>query len=61
LKAIIAAHARAAKTDTELRLVAPAVLRILTIVGVDQLIPIYPTLEAALAEPDTGSVTGGGE
>jgi hypothetical protein len=37
------------------------VLRILTIVGVDQLIPIYPTLEAALAEPDTGSVTGGGE
>ena len=49
LKAIITAHSRAAETDTQLRLVATTVLRILTIVGVDQLIPIYPTLEAALA------------
>ena len=48
LKAIIAAHAQAAETGTELRLVATAVLRIMTIVGIDQLIPIYPTLEAAL-------------
>ena len=48
LKAIIAAHARAAETGTQLRLVATAVLRIITIVGIDQLIPIYPTLEAAL-------------
>ena len=50
LKAIIAAHAQAAETGTELRLVATAVLRIMTIVGIDQLIPIYPTLEAALTE-----------
>jgi hypothetical protein len=26
------------------------VVRILTLVGVDQLMPIYPTLEAALAD-----------
>lgn len=50
LKSIIAAHARAAETGTQLRLVATAVLRIITIVGIDQLIPIYPTLEAALTE-----------
>ena len=48
LKSIIAAHARAAETGTQLRLVATAVLRIITIVGIDQLIPIYPTMEAAL-------------
>ena len=48
LKAVIAAHAQAAKTGTELRLVATMVLRIMTIVGIDQLIPIYPTLDAAL-------------
>lgn len=47
--AIIAAHQQAAAAGTELRLVATAVLRILTIVGVDQLVPIYPDLEAALA------------
>jgi hypothetical protein len=39
-----------AETGTQLRLVATAVLRIITIVGIDQLIPIYPTLEAALTE-----------
>jgi anti-sigma B factor antagonist len=49
VQAIIDTHNRAAATHTQLRLVAAAVLRILTIVGVDQLIPIYPTLEAALA------------
>ena len=46
--AIIAAQKQATVTGTQLRLVATAVLRILTLVGVDQLIPIYPTLEAAL-------------
>lgn len=46
--AIVAAHQQAAATGTELRLVATAVLSILTLVGVDQLIPIYPTLDAAL-------------
>jgi anti-anti-sigma factor len=51
VKAIIAAYRQAAAKGTELRLVATAVLRILTVVGVHQLIPIYPTLEAALAGP----------
>ena len=51
LKAIIAAHTRATNAGTQLRLVATAVLRIITIVGIDQLIPVYPTLEAALTEP----------
>jgi anti-sigma B factor antagonist len=50
LKAIIAAHTQATKGGTQLRLVATAVLRIVTIVGIDQLIPVYPTLEAALSE-----------
>jgi len=49
VQAIIGAYRQAAADGTELRLVATAVLRILTIVGVGQLIPIYPTLEAALA------------
>lgn len=49
VQAIIATYRQATATGTELRLVATAVLRILTLTGVDQLIPIYPTLEAALA------------
>jgi anti-sigma B factor antagonist len=47
--AIVAAHQRAAANGTGLRLVATEVLHILTVVGVDQLIPVYPDLEAALA------------
>ena len=47
--AIIAAYKQATVTDTQLRLVAPAVMRILTLVGVGQLVPLYPTLDAALA------------
>jgi anti-sigma B factor antagonist len=47
--AIIAAYRQATAAGTELRIVATAVLRILTLVGVDQLVPIYPTLDAALA------------
>jgi anti-anti-sigma factor len=49
VQAIVAAYRQAAATGTGLRLVAPAVLHILTVIGVDQLIPIYPDLEAALA------------
>jgi anti-sigma B factor antagonist len=48
--AIIAAYRQAAANGTQLRLVATAVLRVLTLVGAGQLIPIYPTLEAALAQ-----------
>ena len=46
-------HARnqGAATRTALRLVATTVRRILTLVGVDQLMPVYSTLEAALADP----------
>ena len=49
VQAIIDTYNQAAATRTQLRLVATEVLRILTLVGVHQLIPIYPTLEAALA------------
>jgi anti-sigma B factor antagonist len=40
-----------AATRAELRLVATAVRRIIQLVGIDQLIPVYPTVEAALTEP----------
>jgi anti-sigma B factor antagonist len=49
VQGIIAAHQQAAAAGTQLRLVAPAVQRILTLIGIDQLVPLYPTLEAALA------------
>ncbi len=49
VRAIIAAYQQAAATGTQLRLVATAVLRIFTLVGIDKLIPLYPTLEAAIA------------
>lgn len=39
-----------ATAPTQLRLVATVVRRIITLVGIDQLIPVYPTLEAALAD-----------
>jgi anti-sigma B factor antagonist len=49
VQAIITAYRQTAANGTELRLVATDVLRILTIVGIGELVPIYPTLEAALA------------
>jgi anti-sigma B factor antagonist len=49
VQAIIATYRQTAANGTELRLVATAMLRILTVIGVDQLIPIYPDLNAALA------------
>jgi anti-sigma B factor antagonist len=49
VQAIVATRKQAATTGTQLRLAATGVLRILTLVGIDQLIPIYPTLEEALA------------
>jgi anti-sigma B factor antagonist len=51
VQAVITANRLAAATGTEFRLVATAVLRIFTVIGADQLISIYPTLEAALADP----------
>jgi anti-sigma B factor antagonist len=44
------ARNQGAATPTQLRLVATAVRRIIHLVGVDQLMPVYPTVEAALAE-----------
>ena len=54
LGALITAHSRAAETAAELRLVAaqPTVLRVMTIVGVDRLIPVYPTVAAARSARD---------
>jgi anti-sigma B factor antagonist len=48
-------HNQGAATRTQLRLVATTVRRILTLVGVDQLMPVYSTLEAALADPADSS------
>ena len=50
VQVIIDTYHRAAASHTRLLLVVTAVRRIFTLVGVDQLIPIYPTLEAALAD-----------
>lgn len=50
LRAIITAQKQAAATGTQFRLAATALLRILTITGVERLIPVYSTLAGALAE-----------
>jgi anti-sigma B factor antagonist len=57
VQAVIAAYRQAAMTGTQLRLVATGVLRIFTVIGADQLIPTYPTVESALADtpPSTTS------
>jgi anti-sigma B factor antagonist len=47
VRAIIAAYRQAAAAGTRLRLVTTSVLRIFQVIGADQLIPIYPTLEEA--------------
>ena len=49
--AVVRAYRRAVIGGTELRLVVPAqnVSRVLSLSGVDRLVPIYPSLEAARA------------
>ncbi len=49
--AVARAYQRAAAAGTQLRLVvtAPAVRRVLTLNGLDRLIPVYPSLVAAIA------------
>lgn len=57
---LILAHKRALTSDAELRLVAlsTAVLRALTLVRIDHLLPVYPSLaEALLPEPPAETVT----
>ncbi|MFI1168164.1 STAS domain-containing protein [Streptomyces sp. NPDC020801] len=51
INALITAHQAAQADGTRLCLAAPqhAVLRVLQLVGVDTLIPCYPTLEEALS------------
>jgi anti-anti-sigma factor len=52
--ALVRAYQRAAASGTQLRLVvtAPVVRRVLGINGLDRLVPVYPSLEAATAAAD---------
>ena len=49
--ALVRASRRASASEAELRLAvaAPPVLRVLSLVGIDQLVRVYPSVEAALA------------
>jgi anti-anti-sigma factor len=51
VRALLIAQDAAAASDADLRLVisAPAVLRILQVLGIDSMLRIYPSLRAALA------------
>jgi anti-sigma B factor antagonist len=52
IRALLVAAHQAADSGTELRLVVQqdgAVWRIIALMGVDRLLPVYPTLDAALA------------
>jgi anti-anti-sigma factor len=63
VEAIARACQRAAINGTRVRLVvtAPAVRRVLSIEGLDRLVSIYPSLEAAVAAPaDTAALAGTG-
>jgi anti-anti-sigma factor len=61
--AVVRAYQRAAASGTQLRLVVAAavVRRVLTVNGLDRLIPVYPSLEAATAAaaPAAGSLAAG--
>ena len=53
IRTLVLAHRQAVATSTELRLAvsAPSVLRIMEVLGVDTMLPIYPSLEEAMAGP----------
>jgi anti-anti-sigma factor len=57
--AVARAYQRAAAAGTQLRLVVPALIvrRVLNVNGLDRLIPIYPSLEAATAAAAPATVT----
>jgi anti-sigma B factor antagonist len=59
--AVVRAFQRAVISGTELRLVvtAPAVSRVLGLSGVDRLVPIHPSLEAATAASAPAAVLAG--
>jgi anti-sigma B factor antagonist len=52
--AVLTAYRQAAETRTQLRLAATTVQRVFTLIGADQLMPIYAELEAALAGTAAG-------
>jgi anti-sigma B factor antagonist len=56
MDALARAYQRAAVNGTRLRLVvqAPVIRRVLGIEGLDRLVSVYPTLEAAIAADSTG-------
>jgi|SRR5215831_11256838 len=51
IRTLVLAHRQAPATGTELRLVviSPGVLRIMEVLGVDTMLPLYDSLEEALA------------
>jgi anti-sigma B factor antagonist len=59
VRALFQAHSRAAAEGIELRLAAsPAVQRIFSLTGLDQVVSIYPSLAAALAATAARSTRG---
>jgi anti-sigma B factor antagonist len=65
VRCLLLASKQAAQADAELRLVigSAAVLRVLQITGADQVLTIYPTLQAALTTPglaEADEAPGGG-
>lgn len=52
--AVIAIHRAGGQSGIQVRLVAVAVLRVFALVGADLLMPIYSSLEAALADVPSG-------
>jgi anti-sigma B factor antagonist len=61
--AVVRAYQRALVSGTQLRLVvtAPAVRRVLSVNGLDRLISIYPSLDAAIAAGAPAAAAGGQE
>jgi len=55
-RTLVAACEQAAADNIEIRLVVPSafVLRALALMGLDRLLPVYQTLDAALADRDHG-------
>jgi anti-anti-sigma factor len=52
---LVLAHNYAAARDAQMRFVIPsgAILRVLTLIGLDQLLSIYPSLDAAISAGPT--------
>jgi anti-sigma B factor antagonist len=57
LSALVRAFRRATSSGAKMRLVTggPAVARVLSLTGVDQLIEVYPSVGAALGSPGTAN------